>query len=38
MSEKVCDSCGHSCHCNSVTCPKCVNDVCGHCKCKDSKK
>lgn len=32
-----CESCGHTCHCRDINCKDCVNDVCGVCKCKDSK-
>ena len=34
-SERECEKCGHPCHCYSPSCPKCVNDVCTQCKCKD---
>ena len=33
MHTKTCTKCGHACHCDKVTCPNCVNDVCGHCDC-----
>mgnify|MGYP006080090069 FL=1 len=32
-----CETCGHECHCNDINCKDCINDVCGVCKCEDSK-
>lgn len=34
--SKTCKNCGHSCHCDKVNCPNCVNDVCGKCDCKQT--
>lgn len=34
---RYCASCGHRCHCYSTNCKECVNDVCGVCKCDESK-
>jgi hypothetical protein len=38
MTDNTCKTCGHQCHCDKETCPDCVNDVCGNCKCEDSEK
>lgn len=36
--ERTCKRCGHRCHCYDNACPKCVNDVCGFCDCKNEKE
>lgn len=30
---KTCKNCGHECHCKSVECSECINDVCVTCVC-----
>ena len=37
-AKRECKTCGHDCHCYSPDCPKCINDVCTKCNCKEDKK